>query len=78
MSIETRADREYMVLMPLIEVGVRPEYVWTLMGELVLTIPDWDEFKRGAAALVRDVMDLDGVMNISLKSTKGEIWITFI
>ena len=78
MSVETRADREYIVLTPLIEVGVRPEYVWTLMGELVLTIPMWDEFKRAASALVRDILDYDGVMNIALKSAKGEIWITFI
>ena len=77
MSVETRADREYIVLTPLIEVGVRPEYVWTLMGELVLTIPDWDEFKRGAAAIVREILDLDEVNDISIRSTRGEIWIKF-
>lgn len=77
MGAAERAELEYIIMNPLVQEGVEPDYVWTLMSEMVLTFPNWEEFKHGAKVFVQDILGNACVDNFSLKSTRMEIWITF-
>ena len=71
------ASLEYMVMNPLVEEAMEPDYDWTLMSELVLSFPNWEEFLEGNKVLVDRIYCSDDVRSVKAHTETMQIWITF-
>jgi len=77
MNEDKVASREYMVMNPLVEEGMEPDYVWTLMRDMVLTFPNFEEFEDGARVIVLEFLKNEEVSSITFRNERMECWIRF-
>ena len=77
MDVDKRASLEYTVMNPLVNEGMEPEYVWSLMSELVLTFPNYEEFKDGARVICAELLGDIKVSSITFRSKRMDCWIIF-